>query len=218
MDTTYILTAELDDESFAWLDDLRREHFPPERNLLPAHLTLFHRLSPVQVTRLRSIEVDRTPIALCFDRIVFLGFGVALHVRSAELERLRRDARTAMGGEFSRQNSQPWKPHVTVQNKVTAASARQLQYSLEQEFSERVGAATGLLVWEYLADLGCSRNALRSERSPEVRPSVPASERWLRFALPLCLGQRQRTSANDAIASSAARTPLSWAPCAVEKS
>lgn len=30
---TYILTAELDPESFAWLDALRREHFLPERNL-----------------------------------------------------------------------------------------------------------------------------------------------------------------------------------------
>jgi hypothetical protein len=41
-------------------------------------------------------------------------------------------------------------PHVTVQNKATAESARQLQYSLDGGFSERVGAATGLLVWEYL--------------------------------------------------------------------
>jgi hypothetical protein len=30
---TYILTAELDPESFTWLDGLRREHFLPERNL-----------------------------------------------------------------------------------------------------------------------------------------------------------------------------------------
>ena len=80
----------------------------------------------------------------------FLGFGVAIGVRSAALERLRSNARTEIGGEFSRQDSQPWKPHVTVQNKVTAVSARQLQYALEQGFAERVGAATGLLVWEYL--------------------------------------------------------------------
>jgi len=44
METTYILTAEMDDDSFAWLAGLRRRHFPPERNFLPAHLTLFHRL------------------------------------------------------------------------------------------------------------------------------------------------------------------------------
>jgi hypothetical protein len=150
METTYILTAEMDDESFAWLDGLRREHFPPERNVLSAHLTLFHRLSPVQVERLRFVEKPSAPVELRFDRVVFLGFGVALGVRSAELERLRSTARAEIGGEFSRQDSQPWKPHVTVQNKVTAESARQLQYALEQGFAKRVGAATGLLVWEYL--------------------------------------------------------------------
>ena len=150
MDATYILTAEMDDVSFTWLDGLRREHFPPDRNFLSAHLTLFHRLSSAQVARLRSVERPFTPVEIRFDRVVFLGFGVAIGVRSAALERLRSNARTEIGGEFSRQDSQPWKPHVTIQNKVTAESARQLQYALEQGFAERVGAATGLLVWEYL--------------------------------------------------------------------
>ena len=56
MATTYILTAEMDEDSFGWLDRLRRRYFPPERNFLPAHLTLFHLLSPDQVARLRSLE------------------------------------------------------------------------------------------------------------------------------------------------------------------
>ena len=150
MDATYILTAEMDEMSFAWLDGLRREHFPPERNVLSAHLTLFHQLSPAQVARLRLIERPCAPVELRFDRVVFLGFGVALGVQSAELERLRSKARAEIGGEFSRQDAQPWKPHVTVQNKVTAESARQLHHALARGFSERVGAATGLLIWQYL--------------------------------------------------------------------
>ena len=39
-----ILTLRFDGEAFARLDDLRRAHFPPERNQIPAHLTLFHAL------------------------------------------------------------------------------------------------------------------------------------------------------------------------------
>ncbi|HEU5286581.1 MAG TPA: 2'-5' RNA ligase family protein, partial [Sphingomicrobium sp.] len=35
-----IVTAELGAEDFAWLDALRRRHYPPERNRVPAHLTL----------------------------------------------------------------------------------------------------------------------------------------------------------------------------------
>ena len=150
MEPTFILTADIDDESFAWLDRLRREHFPPDRNFLSAHLTLFHRLSSAQVARLRFVERPCAPVELRFDRVVFLGFGVALGVRSAALERWRSQARAEIGGAYSKQDSQPWMPHVTVQNKVTAESARQLQYALEQGFAERGGAATGLLVWEYL--------------------------------------------------------------------
>ena len=39
-----ILTLKLDQASFTRLDALRQAHFPPERNWLSAHLTLFHHL------------------------------------------------------------------------------------------------------------------------------------------------------------------------------
>jgi hypothetical protein len=39
-----IISALLGPEDFGWLNDLRRAHFPPERNQLDAHLTLFHHL------------------------------------------------------------------------------------------------------------------------------------------------------------------------------
>src|ERR1700744_2470043 len=104
MATSYILSAEMDEDSFAWLDGLRRRHFPPERNFLPAHLTMFHLISSEQVARLQSLELPRAAIPLSFDRVVFLGFGVALHVQSIELEQLRNKLRAGMGGEFSRQD------------------------------------------------------------------------------------------------------------------
>src|SRR5262245_10736097 len=71
MEPTYILTAELDADSFAWLDSLRRNHFSPERNLLPAHLTLFHRLSSAQMASLSEfvtplLAVPCSSIAPCF--------------------------------------------------------------------------------------------------------------------------------------------------------
>jgi 2'-5' RNA ligase len=150
METTFILTAEMDDDSFAWLDGLRRTNFPPERNFLPAHLTLFHRLSSVQVSRLRYFDAPAAPIELYFERIKFLGHGVAIHVRAPVLLRLREAARDAVAGELSRQDSRLWQPHVTIQNKVPAETARQLQQNLLNIFTGRAGEATGLLVWEYL--------------------------------------------------------------------
>ncbi|RZL99804.1 MAG: 2'-5' RNA ligase family protein, partial [Sphingomonas sp.] len=41
-----IVTAVFGAEDFAWADGLRRAHFPPDRNIVPAHLTLFHHLAP----------------------------------------------------------------------------------------------------------------------------------------------------------------------------
>ena len=67
MNPTYILTAELDPDSFEWLDGLRRQHFPPERNLLSAHLTLFHRLSSAQTGRLEAIELPAAPVPILFE-------------------------------------------------------------------------------------------------------------------------------------------------------
>ncbi len=39
-----IVAAALDEGAFAWFEDLRQTHFPPSRNQVPAHLTLFHAL------------------------------------------------------------------------------------------------------------------------------------------------------------------------------
>ena len=150
VDSTYILTAEMDDTSFAWLDALRREHFPPKRNFLPAHISMFHRLAPAQAARLRDFTLPSAPLAVWFDAPLPLGFGVAIRVRSDQLEQLRKDLRVAIGGEFSNQDRQPWRPHVTIQNKVPAEAARRLQQQLQQSFTARAGTVTGLLVWEYL--------------------------------------------------------------------
>jgi hypothetical protein len=51
-----------------------------------------------------------------------------------------------VGGEFSRQDSQLWRPHVTIQNKVAADIAQRLHRQLQSEFDPRAGAVTGLLV------------------------------------------------------------------------
>ncbi|MGK3899645.1 hypothetical protein ABI062_15425, partial [Enterococcus faecium] len=50
-----IVSALFGDRDFAWLDGLRRAHFPPERNVLPAHLTLFHHLPPSVEHELRAL-------------------------------------------------------------------------------------------------------------------------------------------------------------------
>jgi hypothetical protein len=41
-----LVTAIFGNGDNGWLQDLRRTHYPPERNQVPAHLTLFQHLPP----------------------------------------------------------------------------------------------------------------------------------------------------------------------------
>src|SRR5215217_6904909 len=49
-----VLTLALDAATAAWLEALRRAHFPPERNLVPAHVTLFHALPGEAIAAVRA--------------------------------------------------------------------------------------------------------------------------------------------------------------------
>jgi hypothetical protein len=148
--STYILSARMDDNSFAWLDGLRRAHFPPERNVLSAHLTMFHRLTLRQIENLRTVPLPAAPIPVRFDGVVMLGFGNAIRVASPELQTLRSAVKAVLGDDISRQDAQRWTPHVTIQNKVTPDAARALHAALAKDFRLRTGSIDALLVWEYL--------------------------------------------------------------------
>ncbi len=41
-----IVTAVMGAADFLWADKLRQTYFPPERNALPAHISLFRHLPP----------------------------------------------------------------------------------------------------------------------------------------------------------------------------
>jgi 2'-5' RNA ligase len=131
---SYVLTLRLDDASFAAFDALRRRHFPPERNFLPAHLTLFHQLPEDDDAAVRPVlatAAAATPaFPLEFTGPRSLGRGVAFDVRSDALRRLRRQLADAFEPWLTRQDAQGFRPHVTVQNKASAESARQLLAAL----------------------------------------------------------------------------------------
>lgn len=72
---SFIATIEIDEQNYVWLEGLRRAHFPAERNLLSAHLTLFHKLGVSQIERLHSFGMPRAPLPLRFTGMRFLGGG-----------------------------------------------------------------------------------------------------------------------------------------------
>lgn len=54
MSGALIVTAEIGAADFAWLEGLRRKHYPPDRNHVPAHLTIFHALPPSAEVEVRN--------------------------------------------------------------------------------------------------------------------------------------------------------------------
>lgn len=148
-----IVTAELGREDLAWLDALRRAHYPAERNRLAAHLTMFHALPPSAEgevrARLAAAATERPPQAQVAGLMNF-GGGVAFRIVSEDLDRLRKDLGSAFHGLLSAQDSGGWRPHVTIQNKVGSKAALALLSQLERTFESRPLAVRGLGLHRYL--------------------------------------------------------------------
>jgi hypothetical protein len=148
-----IVTASFGDGDNGWLQQLRRAYYPPERNRVPAHLTLFRHLPPSVEAELgrRLAAYAATPApAAAIAGIVDLGEGTALRVESEGLEDIRHDLALALRRLLTPQDMTPWRPHVTIQNKVTPKEARRLQAMLRAGFERRPLAIRGLAIWRYL--------------------------------------------------------------------
>ncbi|HMG47472.1 MAG TPA: 2'-5' RNA ligase family protein [Allosphingosinicella sp.] len=151
--TPIIVTATFGDGDNGWLQDLRRTHYPPERNRVPAHLTLFRQLPPslegelaTRLARAAAAPPPRAAIA----GIIDLGEGTALRVESEELEAIRAELAEAFHGVLMPQDQAPWRAHITIQNKVLPREARALQQQLRATFEPRPLAIRALAAWRYL--------------------------------------------------------------------
>ena len=149
-----ILTLAFDGASFARLDALRRQYFPPERNQVPAHLTLFHALPGEEAAQIRRelAEICRRhkPFDLHATGLRSLGFGVAIAFSSPELVQLRQTLAREWRDWLTAQDTAKIAPHVTIQNKVGADVARATQRELEATFRPFTARAEGLALWRYL--------------------------------------------------------------------
>ena len=151
-----IVSALLGAQDFAWLDDLRRRHYPVQHNRLPAHLTLFRHLPPSVAAELRQrlTQATRTgrPAAKAVGPVDLDG-GVAIRIASPALEAIRADLADALFSLLMPQDQAGWQPHVTIQNKVPAAEGRALAKRLAATFVPRAVRIDGLAVWSYRGGL-----------------------------------------------------------------
>lgn len=149
-----IVTALLPQDLHRWATDLRTRHFPPERNWLQAHVTLFHALPPSAerevMTALKREAGCTAPLAGRIEGVLSLGRGTAIRLASPALIALRDRLADQFHGLLTAQDAQRPRLHVTVQNKVSPDQAKALQAELTEQVEPRDFAFRGLGLYRYL--------------------------------------------------------------------
>ena len=148
-----ILIAELPPDLQGWATSLRRAHFPPERNHLDAHVTLFHALPPSCEAELRDrcarLVSTHGPVPGRLTGIAKLGKGTALAIESPAMLAIRDELAERFHGLLTPQDEHRPRLHVTIQNKVSIEEARALQAALGPEITPRDFAFAGLALHAY---------------------------------------------------------------------
>ncbi|MFQ4139999.1 2'-5' RNA ligase family protein [Nodosilinea sp. PGN35] len=153
MSTSLLLTLKLDQPTFERANQLRQQHFPPERNVVPAHIMLFHQLPGDQETAiahtLSTLCAQTQPFPVALPSLQFFGNGVAIGVSAPELMQLHSTLATTWDEWLIPQDRQGYCPHITIQNKVKPETARQFYEDLNAQWQSLRGRGEGLLLWYY---------------------------------------------------------------------
>ncbi|WP_183982938.1 2'-5' RNA ligase family protein [Sphingomonas jinjuensis] len=148
-----IVTALFGRRDQGWFDSERAAYFPPERNVLAAHLTMFHHLPPSIEAELKHRLNEETRGVRAPDArvagLISLGRGVAYKIECPALIGIRARLAEAFVGLLTPQDAGGWRPHVTIQNKVQPAAAKVLLGALSRDFRPRAVEIAGLATWWY---------------------------------------------------------------------
>lgn len=145
-----ILTLRIDEAAQEFFDSLRVEYFPPERNFLKAHLTLFHKLPSSEQTFRVLRDFNFPPFDMQVTELINLGAGVAYRLDGKELSLLHKSLSHQFADELIPQDKHGFRGHITVQNKTNKEAARTLLSKLSTDFKPFQVGALGLDLWHYL--------------------------------------------------------------------
>ncbi|XWN34314.1 MAG: 2'-5' RNA ligase family protein [Devosia sp.] len=147
-----ILTLQLDAAAQDFFERARQAHYPFALNKVGAHVTLFHRLPGEHeevVVKALAVEAMRAPFPITVDGVRLLGRGVAYTLSSETLLRLRASLAERYRPWLTGQDRERFRPHVTVQNKVSKATARHTYEALLARFAPFSAKAEGVQLWRY---------------------------------------------------------------------
>ena len=147
-----VVTLQLAADAQERFDAERAALFPPGRTAVGAHVTLFHALpahlrDDVETELGRAASRPRFPVRVT--EVFPLGRGVAYRLAADEAQLLHRRMQDRWRPHLTRQDAQPFRPHVTVQNKVEPEVARATLEQLRARFRPELTQAVGLVLWRY---------------------------------------------------------------------
>ena len=152
-DAPLILTADLPQDMQSWATGLRDRYFPPERNQLKAHVTLFHALPPSCEGEIRdalgAIAAAHAPVPGRLEGLMSLGRGNALKLTSPAMVEIWEELADRFHGLLTPQDGHKPRLHVTIQNKVTAREAKELNAMLAPQIVPRNFRFRGLSMHAY---------------------------------------------------------------------
>ena len=147
-----IVTAELPQALQSRADQLRQAHYPPQRNQLTAHVTLFHALPPSAEDELRdalAAEARAKPPRARLEGVMNLGRGTALRIESPAMLAIWERLAERFHGLLTPQDEHTPRLHITIQNKVAPSLAKALQRDLAATLEPRDFAFHGLALHRY---------------------------------------------------------------------
>ena len=152
-DAPLILTAQLPHDLHAEFTRLRTAHFPPERNYLQAHVTLFHAIPRQCEDEVAALckELARmyAPVDGSVVGLMSLGGGTAIKLASPGILDLRDQIADRLHGMLTAQDQHTPRLHVTIQNKVSSRVAKALQAELDGTIEPENFHFRGLSLYRY---------------------------------------------------------------------
>ncbi len=149
-----VVTAELPPAVQNRAEALRRTHYPPERNQVPAHVTLLRALPPFVEEEARrllaALAAELPPPPAQITGLMDLGTGTALAIESPAMQDVRAMIAAHFHGMLTQQDEGIPRFHITVQNKVVRADAKALQAALGPAVLPERFAFAGLALHRYV--------------------------------------------------------------------
>ncbi len=150
----FLVTLGFDPATFDRLDRLRARYFPADRNLVPAHLSLFHHLpggeGPAIDEALAEVARASGPIPLAFAHPKRTGRGMMVEVGASGLAAIRSAIARRFAAALTDQDRQPFRPHVMLMNKADRAEVDSAYAEIRATWAPWSGLGDRIILWRYL--------------------------------------------------------------------